>query len=108
MPKDAGHTPGQWTIEPAARSGHVHRIAACGYPIVQVGGRNDDEQAANAQLIAAAPAMRAALEAADAWLTASADGATPATHGLLFDSALTAVRTALAALEPETTEGSDR
>ena len=59
-----GHTPGPWEIIVPARSGHVHRVTSRGREFALVGcpRANDDEQAANARLIAAAPDLLAALE----------------------------------------------
>lgn len=53
------HTPGPWTVDPAARPGHVDKIKSGGVAFVGVGcttvGGNQTEQSANARLIAAAP-----------------------------------------------------
>jgi hypothetical protein len=53
----ATHTPGPWTIEPAARPGHIHKIKSKGVGFIGVGspvvGGDLDEQEANARLIAA-------------------------------------------------------
>ncbi|MFZ4695068.1 MAG: hypothetical protein ACOYMV_08080 [Verrucomicrobiia bacterium] len=63
------HTPGPWTIIPAAREGHAHMIEEPGgLRFISIGARNNwTEQEANARLIAAAPRTAAALRALLEW-----------------------------------------
>ena len=67
------HTPGPWTHKPRARDGHTDTICKGHAAFVQVGCPrverpildypHDNEQTANARLIAAAPELLAAIKA---------------------------------------------
>lgn len=79
------HTPGPWTVEPGEvtwieREDGGHRHLSIGGPEFHVGlaqvDEDDDEQAANARLIAAAPELLAALETTLRMLAAMPAGTT--------------------------------
>ena len=71
MNTNSKHTPGPWKHVPRARDGHADMIQHKGNPFIQVGTPwaespvldypHENEQTANARLIAAAPSMLEAL-----------------------------------------------
>ena len=89
------HTPGPWTVETGSFYVSIRAPSRMVGDTRVIGGKPDDENLANARLIAAAPDLLEALGDAAAMLEVYATGKTnSATHG----QAVSAIRDALAAL----------